>query len=242
MRTVIIGAAVLGLAMATGANALTFKKGEVLGADGRVHQGASPEQMERLIEKARDSGDAGGVTGNNVFVVVGEEVTFIPINDLRGLPKDAQISVIGNAVVQDLTGNDEVTYEQVATVSEMSRETGIEVKDLLNDGGLASIDPDIMKEIEAMSAETGISIDNLMAVNSVLDAMPEGQVNEFIEDLGDLVDSGMADQVDAFLNDLREIEGAMDAITEFESYESCVAGGGGATCDAVEAAMNEHDV
>lgn len=81
-----------------------------------------------------------------------------------------------------------------------------------------------------------------MAVNSVLDAMPEGQVNEFIEDLGDLVDSGMADQVDAFLNDLREIEGAMDAITEFESYESCVAGGGGATCDAVEAAMNEHDV
>jgi hypothetical protein len=93
-----------------------------------------------------------------------------------------------------------------------------------------------------MSAETGISIDNLVAVNSVIEAMPEGKANSFIEDLGDLVDSGMAEQVDAFLDDLREIEGAMDAITEFDSYESCVAGGGGATCDAVEAAMEEHDV
>jgi len=34
----------------------------------------------------------------------------------------------------------------------------------------------------------------------------------------------------------------MDAITEFDSYESCVSGGGGATCDAIEAAMNENDV
>ena len=93
-----------------------------------------------------------------------------------------------------------------------------------------------------MSAQTGISIDNLMAVSSVMEVMPEGEVNQFIEDIGDLVDSGMAEQVDAFLNDLREIEGAMDAITEFDSYESCVSGGGGATCDAIEAAMNENDV
>lgn len=124
----------------------------------------------------------------------------------------------------------------------MSAETGISVEEILNDGDIEGLDPDIMKEIEAMSAKTGISIDNLMAVSSVMEAMPEGEVNQFIEDLGDLVDSGMAEQVDAFLNDLREIEGAMDAITEFDSYESCVAGGGGATCDAIEDAMNEHDV
>lgn len=241
MKALIFGV-VLGLAVATPAAALTFKKGEVLGTDGKVYQGASPEQMDRLVEKAKETGDVGGVTGNNVFVVVGEEVTCIPINDLLGLPKDSQINVIGNAVVQDLTGNDDVTYEQVNAVSEMSEKTGVSVGEILNDGDLAGIDPEIMKEIEAMSAETGISIDNLVAVNSVIEAMPDGQANQFIEDLGDLVDSGMAEQVDAFLNDLREIEGAMDAITEFDSYESCVAGGGGATCDAVEAAMEEHDV
>jgi hypothetical protein len=241
MRTLIITAA-LSLAITTQTNALTFKKGEVLGADGEVYHGASPDQMERLIEQAKESGDVRGVTGTNVFVVVGEDVTFIPISDLRNLPKEAQINVIGDAVVQDLTDSEDVTFEQVNTVNKFSAETGISVEEILADGDIAGIDPDIMKQIEAMSAETGISIDNLVAVNSVIEAMPEGQANQFIEDLGDLVDSGMAEQVDVFLDDLRDIEGAMDAITEFDSYESCVAGGGGATCDAIEEAMNENDV
>ena len=237
-----IAGALLSLVVVTQAQALTFKKGEVLGADGQIYQGASPDQIDRLIDKAKESGEAGGVTGNNVFVVVGEEVTFVPVSDLRGLPKDPQISVIGNAVVQDLTGSDDVTYEQISAVTELSEETGVSVEELLNDGDLASMDPTILEQVEAMSAETGISMDNLIAVNSVLEAMPEDQVNQFIEDLGDLVDSGMAEQVDAFLDDLRNIEGAMDAITNFDSYESCVAGGGGSICDAIEKAMNEHDI
>ena len=37
-------------------NALTFKKGEVLGPDGKVYTGASPEQQEKLIEKAKNGG------------------------------------------------------------------------------------------------------------------------------------------------------------------------------------------
>ena len=233
---------VLGIASASQASALTFKKGEVLGPNGTMHKGASPEQIDRLIANAEESGDVGGIVGNSVFVAVGEDVTFIPVNDLRNLPKDSQINVIGDAVVRDLTGNDDITFEQVSAVSELSAEIRISVEEILKDGKIEGIYPDIMKEIEAMSAETGISIDNLMAVSSVIDAMPEGEVNQFIEDLGDLVDSGMAKQVDAFLDDLREIEGAMDAITEFDSYESCLSGGGGATCDAIEAAMNEHDV
>ena len=237
-----ITGALLSLAIITQAQALTFKTGEVLGPDGQVYHGASPDQMDRLIDKAKESGDAGGITGNTVFVVVGDEVTFIPINDLRGLPKDSQIAVIGNAVVQDLTGSDDVTYEQVSAVTDLSEETGVSVEELLNDGDLASMDPTILKQVEAMSAETGISMDNLMAVNSVLEAMPDDQVNQFIEDLGNLVDSGMAEQVDAFLIELREIEGAMDAITNFDSYDSCVAGGGGDVCDRIQEAQDRRNL
>ncbi|MGB2187302.1 MAG: hypothetical protein ACPH89_01250 [Candidatus Puniceispirillaceae bacterium] len=241
MKALIIVAAT-SLAIATYAHALTFKKGEALGADGKVYEGASPDQIDRLVKQAHEAGDVGGVTGHSVFVVVGEEVTFNPINDLRGLPRETQIGVIGGAVVRDLTGNEDITYDQVTAVHQVSENTGLSVEEILNDGDIDGIDPVIMKEIEAMSVETGISIENLVAVNSVVESMPEGQVNAFIEDLGDLVDQGMAELVEAFLDDLQQIEGAMDAITEFDSYESCVAGGGGATCDAVEAAMEEHDV
>ena len=48
MRNV-IAVILMGLAMASNAQALTFKKGEVLGADGKTYKGASPEQLERLI-------------------------------------------------------------------------------------------------------------------------------------------------------------------------------------------------
>ena len=233
-------AAIAAMAFTVQAQALTFKSGEVLGSDGQVYEGASPEQMDRLVEKAKASGDVGGVTGNNVFVVVGENVTFIPVSDLKGLSKESQIAVVGDAVVQDLTGNPDITYEQVSAVNEISEETGLSVEEILNEGDIAGIDPEIMKEIEAVSAETGISVENLVAVNTAIEAMPEAQAQDFMSGLEELIDEGMADQVDAFLTDLQEIEGAMDAITQFDSYESCVSGGGGAVCDEVQAAMDEY--
>ena len=235
-------AAVAAMAFTAQAQALTFKSGEVLGSDGQMHQGASPEQLQRIVEQARSSDEVGGVMGNNVFVVVGENVTFIPISELRGLSKETQIAIVGNSVVQQLTNNDDITFEQVSAVSEIAEATGLSVKEILNDGNVATLDPKITKEIESMSAETGISIENLVAVNTVFEAMPEDQANEFIKDLGDLIDAGMADQVDVFLTDLQEIEGAMDAITQFDSYDSCVSGGGGDVCDQIQEAMDENDV
>ena len=207
-----------------------------------MYEGASPEQIERIIENARESEEIGGVMGNNVFVVVGENVTFIPVSDLRNLPKETQIAVVGDAVIQDLTGNDDITFKQVYAVAEVSEGTGLSVEEILNDGDVAGLKPEVRKEIEAASAESGISIENLMSVNEVLKTMPEDEVNSFMKDLGKLIDEGMAQQVDAFLTDLQEIDGAMDAITQFDSYDSCVSGGGGDVCDQIEEAMNENGV
>ena len=233
-------AAVAAMAFTAQAQALTFKSGEVLGSNGQMHQGASPEQLERIVENAKASGDVGGVTGNNVFVVVGENVTFNPVSDLKGLSKESQIAVVGDAVVQDLTGNENITYDQVAAVNEVADETGLSVEEILNDGDIAGLNPEIMKEIEQVASETGISVENLVAVNTVLLAMPSAQAEDFMSGLEELIEEGMADQVDAFLTDLQEIEGAMGAITQFESYDACVAGGGGDVCDQVQAATDEY--
>ena len=98
-----------------------------------------------------------------------------------------------------------------------------------------------MKEIEQVASETDISVENLVAVNTVLEAMPSAQAEDFMSGLEELIEEGMADQVDAFLTDLQEIGGAMDAITQFERYDACVAGGGGDVCDQVQVAMDKHD-
>ena len=80
--------------MASTAQTLTFKKGEVLGANCKTYKGASPEQLERLIERAAASDIRTGVVGNNVFVVVGDKVAFVPTSELGGATKDTQLQII----------------------------------------------------------------------------------------------------------------------------------------------------
>ena len=101
---IFVYAAVAVMAFTAQAQALTFKSGEVLVSGGQMHQGASLEQLEHIFEKAKASDDVGDVTGNNVFVV-GKNVTFLPVSDLKGLSKESQIAVVGDAIVQDLNGN-----------------------------------------------------------------------------------------------------------------------------------------
>ena len=119
----------------------------------------------------------------------------------------------------------------MAALSEIAAKSGISVKEILNDGDAASLKPEIKKEIETASLETGISVDSLMDVNEALKTMPETEVAALITDIDEL-DEGM-EQVDAFLTDLQEVEGAMDALTQFDSYDSCVSGGGGDVCDQI---------
>ena len=52
----IVSCLVISAMVAAPANALTFKKGQVLGADGEVHDGASPEQQAALVEQSKQDG------------------------------------------------------------------------------------------------------------------------------------------------------------------------------------------
>ena len=71
------------------AAALTFKKGQVLGSDGEVHDGASPAQMKALIKKAEEDGEMAGVSGTNLYVVIDGEVTFVPLAMYVARPRKA---------------------------------------------------------------------------------------------------------------------------------------------------------
>ena len=64
--------------------ALTLKKGQVIGGDGAVYDGASPQMRDKLANQALEGGKSAGISGNNLFVVVEGTVTFIPLTDLSG--------------------------------------------------------------------------------------------------------------------------------------------------------------
>ena len=221
----VITAAILTLGFAAPATALTFKKGEVLGPDGNLYTGASPEQVERLIERAADQDLPAGVVGNNVFVVVEDKVSFVPVSELSGKTKETQLEVIGDQVVQDITGNDDITFEQVQTLNEASAATGQDISELLSEGGIEGLDEKLVAELQQVASETGIDLDNLVAVNTVLETLPENQVEQLMSDLGEMIDDGFAEEINETITALSEIEGGLENALNFGSIAECEAAG-----------------
>ena len=76
MGRVFIAMTLIAVAAAS-AQALTLKSGEVLGSDGQIHTGASPENMEKMERRFRESGKQSLVLGEMLFLdVEGETVRF----------------------------------------------------------------------------------------------------------------------------------------------------------------------
>ena len=196
--------------------------------------------MERLIERAAAEDMPAGVVGNNVFVVVGDKVSFVPVSDLRGASQEMQLQIIGDQVVQDITGNDEITFEQVQALNEASEATGQDISELLSDGGVAGLHADLVAELEKVASETGIDFDNLVAVNSVLETLPDDQVNQLMDDLGQMIEEGFADEINETITALSEIEGGLENALNFISLEECQAAGA-SNCEATAAIMDANN-
>ena len=191
--------------MATAAQALTLKKGQVIGGDGAIYDGASPEVQENLIANAKRTGKNVGVSAGNVFVIVGEEVTYVSTKDLAGKSKSEMVDVVGDAVVENITGVEGLTFE----------------------------------EIQEISAETGISVENIEIVEQITANFSPEVAEDMIAGIQEAVESGLADQVNEFLDSLTDAE--IDLLSRFSSLEECQAAGASG-CEEMDAKMNDADI
>ena len=104
MKTLMMRMAVVAfcVSMRLAAHALTFKKGQVLGSDGQIYDGASPAEIAKLISVAKEEGKTAGVFGGNLFVIVNDGVTFIPITDLAGKSEEDIEALVVERVTADV--------------------------------------------------------------------------------------------------------------------------------------------
>ena len=103
------------------ANALTLKKGEVIGGDGKIYEGASPEQKENLIAAAKRSswlgeGKKSGVQGSNLWLVVEDDIVFVPLNDIRGKGKDDVVEVVKSAITRKMVNLIKKALTEIALI------------------------------------------------------------------------------------------------------------------------------
>ena len=90
-------------AMPLTASALTFKKGQILGSDGQMYDGASPDIRARLIAEAQNGGKSAGVTGGQLYVVVQDTITFVPIADIAGKSEETVKEIVVEKVTETVT-------------------------------------------------------------------------------------------------------------------------------------------
>jgi hypothetical protein len=107
-------------AMPLTGSALTFKKGQVLGADGKIYDGASPEVQARLIAKAQDGGKSAGITGRQLYVVVNDTITFVGLSDLVGKSEETVKEIIVEIVTETVS---------VALTQKALADAGVELDD-----------------------------------------------------------------------------------------------------------------
>mgnify|MGYP006873621658 FL=1 len=209
-QALLAGLLVLGAGQAT---ALTLKTGQVLGSDGEVYDGASPEQIERMIENAEREDWGGnkrtsGVIGKDRFIVVEEKPVFVPLNELRGKTKEAIREIVKQNVVESLTEDlaaslaDEMGGFDAAELAE-----NLERLDLENDEvvqGLADTAAAAAEHSEKAleQAQQVISDSLALAEKTMSDPAFESQLEQNIEQLhqtmcagkeGSGADSGVSD-------------------------------------------------
>ena len=220
----------VGALFATAAQALTLQSGQVIGSDGNVYNGASPEQQDALISRAQSGGDIAGLNGNSVFVVVGDTITFVPVDEIRGKSDDSMKQIIGDEVIQNVTGIEGLSLTDFENATSIAEQTGIPLEDIVSGEGLEGLDAEMIANIAAAAQESGIDFENLIAVNAIISELPQDEFATLTQDLSALVEEGFAEEINNTLTELSEIEGGLDNLLKFDSLEECLAGGG-ANCE-----------
>lgn len=158
----------------TGASALTLKSGEVLGKDGKVYEGASPQEREAIINNSSGTDwfgnekKAAGLHGRNFYVVVQDNVVFIPVKDLMGKTKETQKEILMDYVIgvdpgitmEDLAADTAALEHQMGErlkSIEEAVEMGVSLEAALEfDRVVAEIDPATMSDADRRALEETI--------------------------------------------------------------------------------------
>ena len=187
LRSSVILLVLAPLIAATGANALTLKSGEVLSSDGKIYSGASPEQKVAIVAQSKSTGLFGaggkkaGVRGSNIFVVVGEDVVFVPVNDVRGKSKEQMMDIIAEAAGKQLGPNAPDASDLARGITEEHIEA---TKEQVSEA-LASVDIDEAARAATEAAWEGISTADLE------------QAVEYIEEHNAQTDAAIAEHMAA---------------------------------------------
>ena len=186
-RYVLLSIAAFSILSSVPAVALTLKSGEVIGSDGNIYVGASPENAANL--------KGSGVVGRNLFIEVNGKVTFVPLTDLAGKSKETVKEIIISAI---MTGGETINLSDAQDVEQLDTQA----QTLIENAEFASAAADFDAAVAAAEAAgEEVSLDDIQAavdagileVEGGIDALIESAaINEAVEQASSELDAAVA--------------------------------------------------
>jgi len=129
--------------------------------------------------------------------------------------------------------------ESVQAVKELGEEADVNLAEVIADGGLEALDKATLEDLQQVANETGIDLANIQAISDSLGGLDTQQLADMNAYLEESLEGELLEDINAEIAAISDIEGGLEALINFNSYEECVNGGGGAVCDEIDARLNE---
>jgi len=213
----------LTLAVSTAAHAdLVIKSGQVIGRDGLIYDGMSPETEAALRAQIKAGETKVGVLNNNLYIMNDDVVTTVPLVQLRGKQSDERLELVKEAYRAELRESlIEDAVAEMAANQLSSQSTELEQQ-------LGNGNDDIERRLEDLDDDIENHLDDHKDVL-------ENQLNEYereIENHLDEIDHEIEHQLTEHENEIEDhLEGIDDEIeNHLSEHES-----------EIESAMESHD-
>ena len=178
------------------AHALTLKSGQVIGSDGNVYDGASPEVTSAILA----SGDTAGVRNGNLFIVIEGSVTFVPVKALAGKTKEGIKELVIEAVIAsgeviDLSNardagqleaqaeNMQETANQILTAEALEEAIASGSQEAIEQATQAAIESGGVQEVVRDAAEAAAAEAVGNAIEAIDEATSSEEFNAAVDDL-----------------------------------------------------------
>ena len=166
------------------AQALTLKTGKVLGSDGNIYESALPAEKAALIVAAERTGNSAGVVGSNIYVVIAENVTFVPIRKIQGKQTENIKQIVGDLVIQDVAGIEGLQMSALETARKLADEHGISLVDALITQRLTETDElEVNKFLTPLFADQQAGILEQLQNSETFDPAAREQLANIAEDI-----------------------------------------------------------
>ena len=150
---------------------------------------------------------------------------------------------MGQEAPSSATEGEERQFENVERIAfraeELGEEANVDLAKVIADGGLEALDKATLDDLKQVANETGIDLANIQAISDSLGGLDTQQLADMNAYLEESLEGELLEDINAEIAAISDIEGGMEALMSFNSYEDCVNGGGGAVCDQIDERLNE---